>query len=88
LGGSSAGLPDIVAVNKEATLLSIEAKSGKDVLYDHSDQLLGCLLIIDMLGHYRMELALSAFEFMRKKVHSKKVDVAEKRKFDRVLQGC
>ena len=35
LGGSSTGLPDIVAVNnKEATLLSIEAKSGTgDALY-------------------------------------------------------
>ena len=42
LGGSSTGLPDIVAVNNsEATLLSIEAKSGTgDALYVQPDQLL------------------------------------------------
>src|ERR687883_496290 len=39
LGGSSTGLPDIIAVNNtEAILLSIEAKSGTgDILYEIDD---------------------------------------------------
>jgi Holliday junction resolvase len=69
LGGSSTGLPDIVAVNnKEATLLSIEAKSGTgDALYVHSDQLQRCLLIRDMFGYYKTKHVILAFKFMRKK---------------------
>jgi Holliday junction resolvase len=69
LGGSSTGLPDIVAVNnKEATLLSIEAKSGTgDALYVHADQLQRCLLIRDMFGYYKTKHVILAFKFMRKK---------------------
>jgi Holliday junction resolvase len=69
LGGSSTGLPDIIAVNnKEATLLSIEAKSGTgDALYVQADQIQRCLLIKDMFGYYKKRHAILAFKFMRKK---------------------
>jgi Holliday junction resolvase len=83
LGGSSTGLPDIVAVNnKEATLLSIEAKSGAgDVLYVHPDQLQRCLLIKDMFRYYKTKHVILAFKFMRKKRFTrKKCVVYEKRR--------
>jgi Holliday junction resolvase len=83
LGGSSTGLPDIVAVNnKEATLLSIEAKSGTgDVLYVRPDQLQRCLLIRDMFGYYKTKHVILAFKFMRKKRFARKNHVVyEKRK--------
>jgi Holliday junction resolvase len=83
LGGSSTGLPDIVAVNNtEATLLSIEAKSGTgDVLYVLPDQLVRCMLIRDMFGYYETKHVILAFKFMRKKRFTrKKVVVYEKRK--------
>lgn len=69
LGGSSTGLPDIIAVNnKESTLLSIEAKSGTgDVLYVQPDQILRCLLIKDMFAYYKKRHVVLAFKFMRKK---------------------
>ena len=69
LGGSSTGLPDIVAVNNnEAILLSIEAKSGTgDALYVQPDQLQRCLLIRDMFGQYKTKHVILAFKFMRKK---------------------
>src|SRR5918999_1154252 len=56
LGGSSTGLPDIVAVNNiEGILLSIEAKSGTgDSLYVKPDQIQRCLLIRDMFGYYKV----------------------------------
>ena len=83
LGGSSTGLPDIVAVNnKEAILLSIEAKSGTgDALYVGSDQLQRCLLIKDMFGYYRTKHVILAFKFMRKKRFTRKKQVVyEKRR--------
>jgi Holliday junction resolvase len=83
LGGSSTGLPDIVAVNnKEATLLSIEAKSGTgDALYVGGDQLQRCLLIKDMFGYYKTKHVVLAFKFMRKKRFTRKNRVVyEKRK--------
>jgi Holliday junction resolvase len=54
LGGSSTGLPDIVAANnKDAILLSIEAKSGSgDALYVHPDQIQRCILIRDTFAYY------------------------------------
>lgn len=83
LGGSSTGLPDIVAVNnKEAIFLSIEAKSGTgDALYVPPDQILRCLSIRDMFSHYRKRHAILAFKFMRKKriIRCREV-VYEKRK--------
>jgi Holliday junction resolvase len=69
LGGSSAGLPDIVAVNnKKSVLLSIEAKSGTgDALYVPQDQIRRCILIQNMFGYYRRRYTIFAFKFMRKK---------------------
>jgi Holliday junction resolvase len=69
LGGSSIGLPDIIAVNNiEAILLSIEAKSGTgDALYVPSDQINRCLQIRDMFSFYKSRHAILAFKFMRKK---------------------
>jgi Holliday junction resolvase len=82
LGGSSTGLPDIVAVNnKEATLLSIEAKSGTgDILYVHPDQLQRCLLIRDMFGYYKTKHVILAFKFMRKKRFTRKKQVVYERR--------
>ena len=69
LGGSSTGLPDIIAVNNiEAVLLSIEAKSGTgDALYVPSDQIYRCLQIREMFSFYKSRHAILAFKFMRKK---------------------
>jgi Holliday junction resolvase len=74
LGGSSTGLPDIVAVNnEEAILLSIEAKSGTgDALYVRPDQLQRCLLIRDMFGYYKTKHVILAFKFLRKKRFTRK----------------
>ena len=83
LGGSSTGLPDIVAVNnKDATLLSIEAKSGTgDALYVLPDQLHRCLLVRDMFGYYKIKHVILAFKFMRKKRFTRKKQVIyEKRR--------
>jgi Holliday junction resolvase len=83
LGGSSTGLPDIVAVNnREAVLLSIEAKSGTgDSLYVQPDQLQRCLLIRDMFSHYKTKHVILAFKFMRKKRFTRKNEVVyEKRR--------
>lgn len=83
LGGSSTGLPDIVAVNnRKAILLSIEAKSGTgDALYVQPDQIQRCLLIRDMFGYYKTKHVILAFKFMRKKRFTRKKQVVyEKRK--------
>ena len=67
LGGSSAGLPDIVAVNnKKSVLLSIEAKSGTgDALYIPQDQIRRCILIQNMFGYYKRRYTIFAFKFMK-----------------------
>ena len=83
LGGSSIGLPDIIAVNNiEAILLSIEAKSGTgDALYVPSDQINRCLQILDMFSFYKSRHAILAFKFMRKKRFNRKGQIVyEQRK--------
>jgi Holliday junction resolvase len=83
LGGSSTGLPDLVAVNnRKATLLSIEAKSGTgEALYVRPDQIQRCLLIRDMFGYYKTKHVVLAFKFMRKKRYTRKKQVIyEKRR--------
>jgi Holliday junction resolvase len=83
LGGSSVGLPDIIAVNNiEAILLSIEAKSGTgDALYVPSDQINRCLQIRDMFSFYKSRHAILAFKFMRKKRFKRKGQIVyEQRK--------
>lgn len=74
LGGSSAGLPDIVAVNnKKSVLLSIEAKSGTgDALYIPQDQIRRCILIQNMFGYYKRRYTIFAFKFMKKKRYVRK----------------
>jgi len=74
LGGSSTGLPDIIAVNnKEAILLSIEAKSGTgDILYVPQDQIKRSLLIRNMFSFYKKRHFILGFKFMRKKRFKRK----------------
>jgi Holliday junction resolvase len=69
LGGSSTGLPDIVAVNNDAgILLTIEAKSGtSDILYVPLDQIERCLIVRNMFGIYPERHIVLAFKFMGKK---------------------
>ncbi len=69
LGGSSTGLPDIVAVNNSrGILLTIEAKSGtSDILYVPEDQLMRCMAIRNMFGIYPERHIVLAFKFMSKK---------------------
>ena len=69
LGGSSTGLPDIVAVNNtNGILLTIEAKSGtSDILYVPQDQLMRCMVIRNMFGIYPERHIVLAFKFMSKK---------------------
>ena len=69
LGGSSANLPDIIAVNnKDSIFLSIEAKSGTaDSLYVQSDQIQRCFQIRDMFQAYKTAHVILAFKFMQKK---------------------
>jgi Holliday junction resolvase len=69
LGGSSTGLPDIVAVNNDAgILLTIEAKSGtSDILYVPLDQIERCLIVRNMFGIYPERHIILAFKFMGKK---------------------
>lgn len=69
LGGSSTGLPDIVAVNnREGILLTIEAKSGTgDILYVPQDQIERCMMVCEMFSMYPTRHIVFAFKFMSKK---------------------
>jgi Holliday junction resolvase len=83
LGGSSTGLPDIVAVNNDAgILLTIEAKSGtSDILYVPLDQIERCLVVRNMFGIYPERHIILAFKFMGKKRFRRKNEtVYESRK--------
>jgi len=83
LGGSSTGLPDIVAVNNDAgVLLTIEAKSGtSDILYVPQDQVERCKMIMNMFSIYPERHIILAFKFMSKKrFRRKKQTVYESRK--------
>jgi Holliday junction resolvase len=83
LGGSSTGLPDIVAVNNtDGILLTIEAKSGtSDILYVPQDQVERCLVIRNMFGVYPERHIILAFKFMSKKRFRRKNEtVYESRK--------
>lgn len=69
MGGSSTGLPDIVAVNNDAgILLTIEAKSGtSDILYVPLDQIERCLMVRNMFSIYPERHIILAYKFMGKK---------------------
>ena len=77
LGGSSTGLPDIVAVNNtDGILLTIEAKSGtSDILYVPEDQIERCLMIRNMFGIYPERHIILAFKFMSKKRFRRKNEI-------------
>ncbi|NAL78752.1 resolvase [Nitrososphaera sp. AFS] len=77
LGGSSTGLPDIVAVNnKTGTLLTIEAKSGTgDILYVPADQIERCILIDRMFSYYDKRHIILAFKFMKKRRLQRKSNI-------------
>lgn len=83
LGGSSTGLPDIVALNNERSiLLAIEAKSGTgDILYVPPDQIARCVLVRDMFSVYKERKIVFAFKFLSKKrFRRKNKTVYEQRK--------
>lgn len=83
LGGSSTGLPDIVAVNNtDGILLTIEAKSGtSDILYVPQDQVERCLVVRNMFEIYPERHIILAFKFMSKKRFRRKNEtVYESRK--------
>ena len=69
LGGSSTGLPDIVAVNNsKGIMLTIEAKSGtSDILYVPQDQIERCIMVREMFSIYPERHVIFAFKFMSKK---------------------
>jgi Holliday junction resolvase len=77
LGGSSTGLPDIVAVNNtDGILLTIEAKSGtSDILYVPQDQIERCLMIRNMFSIYPERHIILAFKFMSKKRFRRKNEI-------------
>jgi Holliday junction resolvase len=68
LGGSSTGLPDIVAVNnRHSVLYSIEAKStASNYAYVPNDQLVRCQDILEMFEPYRFKAIVLAFKFTKK----------------------
>jgi Holliday junction resolvase len=83
LGGSSTGLPDIVAVNNDSgILLTIEAKSGtSDILYVPLDQIERCIIVRNMFGIYPERHIILAFKFMgKKRFRRKKETVYESRR--------
>jgi Holliday junction resolvase len=82
LGGSSTGLPDIVAVNNiTGTLLTIEAKSGtSDILYVPADQIERCILIDRMFSYYENRHIILAFKFMRKRRLQRKSQIIYERR--------
>lgn len=69
LGGSSTGLPDIVATNNDKSiLLTIEAKSGVGgALYVPPDQIERCELVDKMFSLYKERHIILAFKFLSKK---------------------
>ena len=74
LGGSSTGLPDIIAVNNiDAILLSIEAKSGTgDILYVPQDQIRRSILIRNMFSFLHDETFYIGLQVYEKKAVPKK----------------
>ena len=69
MGGSSTGLPDIVAVNNDSgILLTIEAKSGtSNILYVPLDQIERCIIVRNMFEIYPERHIILAFKLWAKK---------------------
>lgn len=94
LGGTSVGLPDIIATNTEqGTVLSIECKSGDtDTHYIPADQLDRCKDIIDrFLSFYPNRYIVLAFKFKANKHKKRKLHyyflVLEKLEYSANLKG-
>ena len=68
-GGSSAGFPDVVAVNNnKKILLTLEAKTAtSDSIYVPPEQIERCAEILDVFGVYEKKYAILAFKFMSKR---------------------
>lgn len=67
LGGSSTGLPDVVATNNyKSVIFSIEAKStvGK-MVYVPNDQIVRCIDILHMFLMYQQRNVVFAFKFAK-----------------------
>lgn len=69
LGSPSIALPDVLAINNEASeLFTIEAKSGTSTsLPVPADQIERCLNWVDTFGVYKKRKVLLAFKFLSKK---------------------
>lgn len=69
LGGSSVGMPDVVAVNNKLGILySMECKSTKSVdAYIPQDQLLRCLTVRNMFSRYENGFVVLGFKFAANK---------------------
>ena len=67
LGGSSTGLPDIVATNNvTGVLLAIECKStAGNAVYVPPDQVERCVEVCKMFSYYKERHVIFAFKFMR-----------------------
>jgi len=68
LGGSSAGLPDLIAVNnQESKLLVFECKATKQakVLYVPEKEIRRCFAIVDMFSIYGDRTVVVSFKFGR-----------------------
>jgi len=74
LGGSSTGLPDIVATSSSRQMLfSIEAKSTiGDACYVPNDQLVRCYEILRMFDMYSWRYIVLAFKFAKSKTNKNK----------------
>lgn len=76
LGGSSTGLPDVVATNKSKSILyAIEAKSAQsDIIYIPRDQIERCLDITEkFLTAYKTRLVVFGFKFKANKKKGRKL---------------
>ena len=77
LGGSSTGLPDVVATRNPtetefSTMMAIECKEGRDTytLEVPADQIRRCMDTCNLLGAYHKQYVVFAFKFMKsEKLH-------------------
>lgn len=86
LGGSSTGLPDIVATDRKTSkpihLVTIEAKSGtRTVLEVREDQIKRCFTVCDFFSAYYYRWVVLAFKFSRKKRIRKEFETRDLREY-------
>lgn len=87
LGGSSEGLPDVIAVNnKDRILVTIEAKSRQgDYAEIENHQIIRCFVVCNFLRAYRQRYVIFAFKFMNK-TRDKKTGMYVKRELKEYFQ--